>query len=706
MDPRRLALVLLLAACPAKSPAPSGTSVSRPASSPSAPGGGSAASVAGPTPAPDAPPGAAVETRTLAEVGIEAASLDRSADPCVDFYQFACGGWLAAHPIPADRASWSRFSEIDEKNKTALRTLLESAADKPEPQTKQIGDFYTSCMDEAAIEKAGLTAIKPLLAKTTRTGTARGWLAALAELHRHGIWAGFTTSAAPDLAKSTVHVTTLDSGDLGLPDRDYYLNADFAQLRDGYREHVGRMLALAGVAKPEAAAADVLAIETELAKLTKSRAERRDVDAANNPTDLGKLAKQARSIDWKAYFKALDVKPSTRISVGTPAYFAGLDAVRKRFAPKRWAGFFTYHLLRAAAPSLPKPFADEGFALRKLVTGVGEQPPRYKRCIDATTAALGEQVGHAYIDRYFPPSSRQTAQALVDAIAAAMHDEIRTLDWMSEQTRTTAQDKLAKLERMVGYPDSWRTYDFTVARDDFAGNALRAAAFETRRVLTRTGKPVDRREWFMNAFKVDAYYNASANNMALPAGILQPPYFGADRSIAANLGGLGMVIGHELTHGFDDQGAKFDASGNLASWWQPDDRAKFDERGTCVSAMYDSFEALPKHYVSGKLTLGEDIADLGGVKLAFQAYRTLRKDAPRPIVADGFTEDQQFFLAVGQAWCFKLRPAEAQRLLTTDAHAPPKFRVYGALRNLPAFAQAFSCAQGTPMHPEASCSVW
>jgi putative endopeptidase len=706
MDARRLALVLLLAACPAKSPAPSGPPGNRPASSPSVPDAGSAAPVAEPSTPPSPSPGTPAQTRTLAEVGIEATSLDRTADPCVDFYQFACGGWLAAHPIPADRASWSRFSEIDEKNKTALRTLLEEAAAKPDPRTKQIGDFYASCMDEAGIEKAGLAAVKPLLAKTSRVANARAWLAALAELHRHGIWVGFSASADPDLANSTIYVTTLDSGELGLPDRDYYLKPDFAQLRDGYRDHVARMLALAGIAKPEAVAADVLAIETELAKLTKTRTERRDVDAANNPTELKRLAKQTRSVDWKAYFKALGVTPSKRILVGTPAYFAGLDGVRKRFAPKRWAGFFTYHLLRATSPSLPKAFADEGFALKRLVTGVGEQPPRYKRCIDATTVALGEQLGHAYVDRYFPASARQTATALVDAIAAAMHDEIGGLDWMSEPTRKTAQDKLAKLERMVGYPDTWRSYDFTVARDDFSGNALRAAAFETRRVLTRAGKPVDRREWFMNTFKVDAYYNPNANNMALPAGILQPPYFGADRSIAANLGGIGMVIGHELTHGFDDQGAKFDASGNLASWWQADDRAKFDERGRCVSSMYDSFEALPKQYVSGKLTLGEDIADLGGVKLAFQAYRTLRENAATPVVADGFTEDQQFFLAVAQAWCFKLRPAEAQRLLTTDAHAPPKFRVYGALRNLPAFSQAFSCAKGTPMHPEATCSVW
>jgi putative endopeptidase len=310
------------------------------------------------------------------------------------------------------------------------------------------------------------------------------------------------------------------------------------------------------------------------------------------------------------------------------------------------------------------------------------------------------------VAKQFPPQARQTAQAMVDGIVAAMGGEITLLDWMSEPTKQTAQAKLSKVVRMVGYPDTWRSYDFDVHRDDFAGDALRATTFEAHRLRARSGKPVDRAEWGMNSFTVNAYYRASANNTALPAGILQPPFFGADRGVAANLGGIGMVIGHELTHGFDDQGAKFDADGNRADWWSKDDKPKFDAKTQCVADQYATFEAAPKQYVNGKLTLGEDIADLGGVRIAFRAYRTLRGAAANTVVADGFTEDQQFFIAVGQAWCDKDRPAEVERRLAVDPHAPPKFRVYGALRNLHEFSDAFRCAEGTPMRPAKVCSAW
>lgn len=689
-------MLALVAACSAKpqppAPTPAVTAPAAEADSAPAPQPAAAANAG-------AAPAAPASTTTLAEVGLEAASLDRTVDPCVDFYQFACGGWLAANPIPPDRAQWARFSELQDKTNTALKALLENA-------TGQLGDFYGSCMDVAAIEKAGTSGIKPLLDRTKKVANAKSWLAALTELHRAGIPVVFAWSVAPDLDASTTNVTMLGAGGLGLPDRDYYLKPELKDRLAGYQQHVARMLALAGVAKPEVAAADVIAIETELAKLTKSRVEMRDIKAANNPTTLARLAKQTRSIDWKAYYKALGATPSKKIVMGAPKFFSGLDAIRKRIAPARWAGYFTYHLLARTAYALPKAYDDEMFALGQLLTGVTEQRPRDRRCIDATTNALGELLGRAYVERHFPAQARQTASALVDAIAAAMHDEIGKLDWMSEETRRTAQAKLGKLVRMIGYPDTWRSYGFEVKRDDFAGNVLRASAFETKRQLDKAGKPVDRGEWFANTFRVDAFYNASANQTILPAGILQPPFFGANRSVAVNLGGIGMIIGHELTHAFDDVGAQFDADGNLENWWRADDKEQFDARGKCVVDMYSSFEALPKQFVNGQLTLGENIADLGGVKMAFKAYRALRKDAGRPVIADGFTEDQQFFLAVGQAWCAKMRPAEAQRRLTIDSHAPPKFRVFGALRNLPEFSQAFQCAPGTPMHPAKTCSVW
>ena len=383
-----------------------------------------------------------------------------------------------------------------------------------------------------------------------------------------------------------------------------------------------------------------------------------------------------------------------------------VDGIRKQFKPAQWTSYFTYHLLMATALALPKAFDDEAFALETTVSGTALKPARFKRCIEATQVGVGELLGKAYVDAHFPPAAKQNASTLVDTIVSVMHDELGAMPWMSEPTRKVAQSKLAKLVRMIGYPDRWRSYDFAVKRDDFAGNRLRAAAFETKRTLARSGKAVDRGEWLMNTFEANAYYNPTANNSALLAGILQAPFFGANRSVAANMGGIGMVIGHELTHGFDDQGAQFDESGNLVNWWLPDDKAAFDARGTCVVAQYGAFEAAPKQHINGELTLGENIADLGGVKLAFRAYRKLRKDADARQVADGFTEDQQFFLGVAQAWCNKNRPAEAQRRLTVDPHSPAKFRIYGALRNLPEFAQAFSCAAGTPMHPAQTCSVW
>jgi putative endopeptidase len=384
-------------------------------------------------------------------------------------------------------------------------------------------------------------------------------------------------------------------------------------------------LALASVPKPEAAAADVVAIETELAKLTKTATERRDVQASYNPLEIKKLPK---SIDWKAYFKVFGASPGAKVIVTTPKFFAGLDGLRKSLKLPQWASYFTYHLLVERAFALPKAFDDEAFKLQQLVTGVTEKQARFKRCIDATTAGLGELLGRQYVEKYFPPQARQTATMLVDGLIKVMNEELGGLDWMTPASRQAAQAKLGKVVRMIGYPDKWRVYDFEVKRDDFGGNELRASAFEVHRVIARAGKPVDRGEWLMNAFAVNAYYNPRANNSALPAGILQPPFFGSERSVAANLGGIGMAIGHELTHGFDDQGAQFDGNGNLASWWAKDDQQKFEERGKCVATMYSSFEAMPKMYVNGELTLGENIADLGGVKMAFRAYRDLRKDAP------------------------------------------------------------------------------
>jgi putative endopeptidase len=709
MGMRRFALLALVTACSGKptpttvATGPTGASASRqPAAKPAGSGaaGNGIGSAAAP---PPSPPQGPASNATLAEVGLEAASLDRSADPCVDFYQFACGGWLRANPIPADRSSWSRFGELDKKNLAALQALAEEAAKRP---GDKVGEYYASCVDTSAIEKAGTTAIKPLLAKTQAVKDAKTWFAALTELHKVGIWAVWTATSEAGLDDATKSFTWLDSAGLGLPDRDYYDKPEHAQTLARYQEHVSRMLALAGTAKPEVAAADVVAIESALAKVTKTGVQKRDPAGMNNPHDLKALGKRVKSVDWKAYFKAFGITPSAKVIVGSPAFFAAIDGLRKRFKPAQWASYFTYQLLHDTAFALPKAFDEEDFALWSLVRGTPQQIPRAERCVRSASIWMGELLGKLYVDKHFSPAAKQTTQTLFDAIVKVMSSEIGALTWMSEQTRKTAQAKLAKLVAMIGYPDKWRSYDYALKRDDFAGNMLRAAAAETKRKLAKSGKPYDRGEWYENTFEVDAYYNASANNTALLAGILQPPFFAPERAIAANLGGIGMVIGHELTHGFDDQGAKFDAQGNLKDWWAAADKTQFGTKGKCVADQYATFEVLPKQFINGELTLGENIADLGGVKMAFKAYRSLRKDAAQPIVADGFTEDQVFFLATAQAWCSRERKEEMQRRLTVDPHSPPKFRIYGALRNLPEFAQAFSCAAGTPMRPTQTCSVW
>jgi putative endopeptidase len=664
MNLRRISIALSFvgAACSGKSKPPETAVVAPP------PAAGSAAAPA-PAPTPPVPAGPPVQKVSLGEVGLEAASLDRTADPCVDFFQYACGGWLKATEIPAEKARWGRFNEIDEHNKLVIKQLLDDdAKGGGDASSKKLGDFYSSCMDEATIEKAGTKGIQPLLDKAMKVKDNASWFAAVGELHKAGINVMWGTGA----------------------------EADFA--------HVGRMLAL--VKQPTDAAADVVAIETELARVTKTSTEARDVPASYNPTDEKALGKQVKSVDWPAYFKKLNFTPSAKIIIGTPKFFDAIDELRAKFKPAQWAHYFTYHVLEESAITLPKAFDDEAFELKKVLTGVEKKEDRYKRCIDATTGALGELLGKQYADKYFPATAKQTAITNFEAIIGALHDDLATLDWMSEATRQLAVGKLAKVVKMIGYPDKWRSYDFPVKRDDFGGNAVRANTYENHRQNAKSGKPWDRNEWGMNSFTVNAYYNPSGNLTALPAGILQSPFFGAERGIAANMGGIGFVMGHELTHGFDDQGAQFDAEGNLKNWWQDTDKKSFDAKGTCVADQYSSFEALPKQFVNGRLTLGENIADLGGIKMAFHAYRSLRKGADKQFVADGFTEDQQFFLAAGQIWCSKDRPAETQRRLTVDPHSPPKFRVFGALRNLPEFATAFSCPAGTPMHPAKACSVW
>lgn len=562
-------------------------------------------------------------------VGLEPDSLDPLVDPCVDFYQFACGGWISQHPIPADYGGYARITQIEDTIRAQLETMLQADADgnSTDPNDRMLGDFYASCVDEVAIERVGTSPAQQVLGTALAVRDDITWIAAVVALHRLGFEVVWNESVSADSMDSTRNVIVLDAGGLELPDRDYYLSSEFSGQLSAYRAHAAKMLVLAGLpaAGASRAADDVLAIETAIARLTKTRTDSRDAVSTYNPTTPSGLAKMATSIDWSNYWKAMSIDPGDRIVVGTPTFFEHLDSLRRQFQPAQWAHYFAYHAISSQSFSLGKSVDDEDFALQSALTGVPTQASRSKRCVEETKAALGEVLGQQYAERYFPAASKLQVEVLTDSLVRAMSETISKLEWLSAPTRSFALQKLSKVSPMVGFPETWRPGRFLVKRDDFGGNELRRFEFTTHQDLARAGQLIDRREWKMNAYSVNAYFDYTSNNLALPAGVLQLPFFNADRSPAVNLGALGMLIGHELTHGFDDQGARFDDKGNLRDWWAPSDKPHFEQRADWVAHQYSSFEALPHRFVNGRLTLGEDIADLGGVKIAFNAYRSLTK---------------------------------------------------------------------------------
>jgi putative endopeptidase len=666
-----------------------------------------------PAPPPSAPPAPPTKAVSLGDVGLDPTALDRSADPCQDFYQYACGGWLAKTEIPADEASWGRsFHEIAERNEAELRRILEGAAAQAgaDPVMQALGTFYGACADEAAVEAAGTKGIDPLVKKVRAVRDVPSLVAAAAELNRYRIGAPFRLDVEQDAKDATRVLARLDQGGLGLPERDYYLNADAKseQLRAEYARHVARMMGLAGLAPAEAkrAADDVLAIETRLAKASKSAVERRDPAGMYNKVDRAALAALSPRWGWDAYFKAVGLGEAREVNVTAPEFVRGLDALLGEVKPAAWRNYLHWHVLAATADALPKAFADEAFAMTRALTGQAQQRARWKRCVNAAGEALGESLGQPFVRSRFGGESRDAARQMVLAIGRAFDGRVGELDWMDGATKERARFKRQQMAYLIGYPAKWRSYDFPLDRAGHAANVLGGRAFEMKRRLAKVGKPVDRDEWQMSPPEVNAYYDPQLNHMAFPAGILQPPFFSARAAVAVNLGAIGMVVGHELTHGFDDEGSQYDAKGDLASWWEPETKKRFEAKTKCVVDQYDAYETLPGVRVNGKLTLGENIADIGGLKLAYRAYRALREGAAERLVADGFDEDQQFFLSFGQGWCAKYRPEYARMAAQVDPHSPPKFRVNGPAATSPEFARAFRCAEGKPLAPKRRCEVW
>jgi len=685
---------------------------------------------------PEEPPGRPIKKVSLADVGLDGAALDKSVEPCTDFYRFACGNWVKNTNIPDEESRWMRsFNVIFDQNLDDLKVILEESRSAADPAMAKLGIFYGACMDEASLEETKLAPIAFLRSIIRRVdvradkpeGKAGGdaWAqaatpggdplpleAVVGKLHLHGLHPFFRIRSEQDDKDATQIIAVLDDGGLGLPDRDNYLkdDEDNQALRAFYRAHVERMMSLAGYSAEEAkaAAADVLAFETELAKLHKSRVERRDPEGMYNKIDRKGLLERKNGFDWAAYLEAVDgsLAEVDDISVTNVPYIEKLGPLMRGTKRSALLHYLEWQLMHDSSSLLHEAAVDEGFALRQRITGQKKLKPRWKRCVSATDAALGELLAQPFVEKRFSGESKEAVLTMVKAISEAFDERVGELEWMDDATKKAARAKLKKMAYLIGYPDKWKTYDFTVEKKGYAGNMYRAVAFEQRRELGKIGQPVDRGEWFMTPPTVNAYYSPSRNQMVFPAGILQPPFFQPDASIAVNLGGMGMVVGHELTHGFDDQGSQYDAYGNLKSWWTPEVRENFDSRTQCIQEQYDAFEVLPGVKLNGKLTLGENIADAGGVKLAFRAYRALRENAAEHLVADGFTEDQQFFLSVAQIWCANYTDEFTRLRAQTDPHAQPNYRVNGSIQNTSEFAEAFSCAAGTPMVPGNACKVW
>lgn len=667
--------------------------------------GGSAAHVEPTAPIAEAPK---VVQVSLTDVGLDPSALDKSVDPCTDFYQYACGNWIAKTEIPADEAAWYRsFDEIDKRNEAALREILEGVAKESE---SKLGKYYSACMDEAAVETAGLTPIADLLKDLKGLKSEKQLGEWLGKLHRTGIRPLFRLSAEQDFGDATRVIAQLDQGGLGMPDRDDYLLDDdrSKKLRTAYRAHVQSMLELAGWKGKEATTAvdDVLKLETDLAKVSKTRVERRDPKGLYNKLEFAGLETLAPHVDWKAYFAQLEIPAPADLNVTSLKFFAGLDKIATEHKLPAWKNYLAWHVIRAVAETLPKKFVDEAFKFRQVVTGTAEQKPRWRRCVEETDDALGELLGQTFVALHFAGDSKRAATELVEAIRQAFAENLKHLAWMDDVTRKRALGKQEAMAFLIGYPSKWRQYTYPVEAQQYTKNALQSARFQVAFDLGRIGKPLDRELWQMSPPTVNAYYDPQRNHMVFPAGILQPPFFDAKFSEAVNLGGIGMVIGHELTHGFDDEGAQFDAQGNLKNWWEPAVETQFKARTTCVSTQYSTFEVQPKLNLNGELTNGENIADMGGLKLALAALDKIHAKKTERKVADGLSEEQQLFLANAQAWCGKMRPEMEQTMVKTNPHSPARFRVNGPMANLPEFAAAWQCKAGTAMNPERKCAVW
>ena len=662
--------------------------------------------------------GWAVSAQDKGGRGFDTARMDKSAPACADFYQYANGNWLKTTEIPAAFSSWGSFNILAENNRETLHEILEEAAKKTNPARgsveQKVGDYYASCMDSAKREAEGAKPLQPELARIDQLKTVKDLQAQLAHMHRMGVPALFDFDALPDFKNSSVVIGLASQGGLSLPTNEYYTKTDdkSKELREQFTQHVTRMFQLLGDA-PERAAANaktVLAVQTRLAENSRTPVELRDFSKQYNKMGAKELAELTPAFSWGDYFAALGLGRDLSINMAHPEFYRAVDKMLTEVALDDWKTYLRWHLVSAAAPSLSSKFEEESFNFNgKVLSGRKEQYPLWRRCVAATDAQLGEALGQSYVARAFTSESKRRMQSMVNNLIAAFRERASRLDWMSEPTRKQALAKLAAFQQKIGYPDKWIDYSpLDINRDSYVQNVMRAGAFEVRRELTKIGRPVDRTEWGMTPPTVNAYNNWLMNEIVFPAGILQAPFFNAAADDAINYGAIGAVIGHEITHGFDDQGAKFDLEGNLKNWWTDVDLRNFEQRSECIVNQFGAYEVEPGLKMQGKLVSGESIADLGGLQVAYDAYMKSLEGKPRPAPIDGLTPEQRFFLGWAQVWAAKYTPEIARLITQSDPHPISRFRVNGPLSNMPEFAAAFQCKAGDPMvRPEKDrCQVW
>ena len=648
--------------------------------------------------------------------GFDPSLMDKAADPCADFYQYSCGGWLKQNPIPPDQASYGRDIELAERNRLILRDILEKASIETPDRTvveQKIGDYYASCMDEKAIEDQGIEPLKPELDRIAALKSKSELPEELAHLHLLGVDAFFSYGSDQDFKDATSVIAEADQGGLGLPERDYYTRTDAksVQTRKQYAMHVANMLQLIGES-PAAAQGDahkIMALETALAKASLTVTQRRDPSSIYHKLLLTDLEKMNPIFAWNRYLRATDTPEVQSLNVAVPDFFKALQTVLNQQDLSTVKTYLRWHLVHEMAAMLPAKFVAEDFNFYgQKLQGQKELQARWKRCERSTNHELGEALGQKYVERAFGPENKERTLHMVKDIEAAMGRDIDQLSWMSAETKQKAKDKLTAVANKIGYPDKWRDYSkYEVIRGDALGNFIRGTEFESHRQIAKIGKPVDRGEWGMSPPTVNAYYNPQMNDINFPAGILQPPYYDPQADDAVNYGDAGGVIGHELTHGFDDEGSQFDGKGNLSNWWTGADRKEFDTRTACVAKEYDQFIAVDDVHLNGKLTLGENVADLGGLKLALMAYMARAAGGDeKDQSSEGFTPEQRFFLSYGQGWCESDTPEVLRLQAQTDPHSTTKYRVNGVVINLPEFQKAFSCKTGAPLAPKKRCEVW